>query len=103
MAAHPSLTDHISHIGNLGHWDIIKRGFNPADPNNLTPSEVIDQQLNATARRMIQKGLPKDIYTEVILIKSAKALWERWIKMNVDTNKLQQSKYEMPKMRCTCL
>lgn len=44
-----------SHISNslVALWKIMGHGFNPVDVGNLTPHEVIDQELNATAIHLI--------------------------------------------------
>ena len=37
-------------------WHIIVDGFAPHDPSNLTPREVVDEQLNVSALYLIQKA-----------------------------------------------
>ena len=41
-------------------WRIIKNGFKPVDPDNLSPREVVDKQLNATAKHMLDKAMTKE-------------------------------------------
>lgn len=51
--------------------EIVFKGFNPIDPNNLIPQEVVQDKLNATTGTMIWKGLSKEKATMVLHIKSA--------------------------------
>jgi hypothetical protein len=46
----------ISHMRSscIKLWRIVEEGFKTVNPNNLTRSEVVDSQLNATALHMIQ-------------------------------------------------
>jgi hypothetical protein len=53
-------------------WRIIKEGFKPHDPNNLSRRDVVDDQLNATALHMIHMAVsPKD-RTHIRTLKTAK-------------------------------
>jgi hypothetical protein len=45
-----------SHISSSSAhlWRVIQNGFAPHDPHNLTGREEVDEQLNATAKHLIQ-------------------------------------------------
>jgi hypothetical protein len=48
-----------SHISSSSThlWRVIQNGFAPHDPFNLTRREEVDEQLNATAKHLIQQAM----------------------------------------------
>ena len=73
-------------------WRVIKNGFNPHDPNNLTPSEVVDEQLNATAKHMLQKAMTKESVDHIWSFKTAKEAWDYLVALYEGNTSIQRSK-----------
>ena len=78
-------------------WDVVVHGFNPNDPNNLTPREYYDRQLNATARDKIRSAVHRALHDQVSDLDSAKELWDRIVILQEGTSLIQKSKYESAK------
>jgi hypothetical protein len=50
------MKSHIS-ISSTHLWRVIQNGFAPHDPHNLTGREEVDEQLNATAKHLLQQAI----------------------------------------------
>src|SRR5664279_1300940 len=57
-------------------WRIIKDGFKPLDPNNLTAQEVIDEQLDTTAQYILERAMNEEDVDLVRAFKIAKDAWD---------------------------
>ena len=55
-----AMKSHIS-SSSVQLWRIIKQGFKLSYPNHLSPREVVDEQLKATAKHMLDKAMTKEI------------------------------------------
>ena len=75
-------------------WRIIKEGFKPYNPSNLTRREVVDDQLNATALHMIHLAVsPKD-RAHIRTLKTAKEAWDRLDELFLGNESIQSSKFD---------
>jgi hypothetical protein len=75
-------------------WRIIKEGFKPYDPSNLTRREVVDDQLNATALHMIHLAVsPKD-RAHIRMLKTAKEAWDKLDEVFLGNESIQSSKFD---------
>ena len=77
--------------------EIVCTGFHPHDPNNLTPGEYYDRQLNATACDKIRSVIHLTLHDQVSVIPTAKDLWDRIVILQEGTSLIQKSKYEAAK------
>src|SRR5664279_3242112 len=86
-----------SHISSSCNalWRIILHGFHPCDPNNLTPREDTDSQLNNTALRIIQKALPREHLAHIRSCKTAKEAWNSLNTLFQGNESIQSSKYDI--------
>ena len=75
-------------------WRIIVDGFNPRDPSNLTPREVVDEQLNVSALYIIQKALMTEDLAHIRKFKTAKGAWDYLTNLYVGNESIQTSKHE---------
>ena len=57
-------------------WRIIKHGFKPSDPTNLSPQEVIDEQLDALVHYLIERAMTEEDVDQVHAFKSTKEAWD---------------------------
>jgi alpha-galactosidase len=73
-------------------WRVIKDGFKPHDPKNLTPSEVVDEQLNATAKHMIQKAMTEDSVAHIRALNTAKEAWDYLVDLYDGNTSMKRSK-----------
>lgn len=55
-------------------WWVIANGFKPKDPSSLTPREVVDGQISATALNMLPLDVIKEYSDFVALFKIAKEI-----------------------------
>ena len=79
-------------------WEIIVEGLKkPHEPNNLSPREFYDRQLNASACDKIRSAIHRKLLDQVIDIESAKELWDRIVVLQEGTNLIQKSFYETAK------
>ena len=62
-------------------WRIIERGYYPKDVNNLTSSEIIDEQLNAHAMHMLEKAMVIEGVEHIRSLRNAKEAWDYLLAM----------------------
>ncbi|KAK1670530.1 hypothetical protein QYE76_058689 [Lolium multiflorum] len=75
-------------------WRVIKEGFTPRDPSNLTRRDVVDDQLNATALHMIHMAVtPKD-RAHIRTLKTAKEAWDKLDKLFLGNESIQSSRFD---------
>jgi hypothetical protein len=75
-------------------WRIIKEGYSPRDPRNLTIRDVVDDQLNATAIHMIHMAVtPKD-RAHIRFLKTAKEAWDKLDKLFLVNASIQRSRFD---------
>jgi hypothetical protein len=55
-------------------WEVAIQGYNPLDPNDLSPHDKYNRQLNASARDKIFNGLHRKRNDQVKNIESTKDL-----------------------------
>ena len=58
-------------------WKIVEQGFHPVDPDNLTPREDINSQLNATTLHKIQSEATDEYLPHIQMCKTAKDAWQK--------------------------
>jgi hypothetical protein len=74
-------------------WCVIKEGFKPYDPDNLSRREVVDQ-LNATTLHMIHLAItPKD-QAHIRTCKTAKEARDKINALFVGNTSIQDSKFD---------
>jgi hypothetical protein len=66
-----------SHISSSSThlWRVIKNGFAPHDPLTLFGREEVDEQLNATAKHLIQQALSDTHAAHINNLSTAKEVW----------------------------
>src|SRR5664279_1915944 len=86
-----------SHISSSCNalWRSVLYGFRPYDPRNLTPKEVVECQLNATALNIIQKALPLELLAHIRSCNTAKEAWDSLNILFEGNSSIQQSKYDL--------
>ena len=72
-------------------WKIIRVGFNP---NNLTPREEVDEQLNTTALHIIQQSLTKEYMAHIRKYDTAKQAWDHLTHLFIGNESIQSSKFD---------
>src|SRR5664279_3147800 len=72
-------------------WRVIKDGFKPHDPGNLTPSEIVDEKLNATAKHMLQKAMTEESVDHIRSLKTAKEAWDYLVDLYEGNMSIQRS------------
>jgi hypothetical protein len=77
-----------------GLWEVVVQGYKPLDPNDLSPRDKYNRQLNASAWDKIRKGIHRELHDQVKNIESAKNLWERIIILQEGTSLIQKSNYK---------
>jgi hypothetical protein len=85
-----------SHIHNssIELWRIIKEGYKPHEPKNITQQEVVDDQLNATVLHMIHVSVnPKDC-TRAHYFKTTKEAWDHLLDLFLGNGNIQSSKFD---------
>ena len=75
-------------------WRIVEQGFHLVEPNNLTPREDINSQLNATALHTIQSAATDEYLPHIQMCKTAKDAWQKLDNLFLGNKSIQQSKYE---------
>ena len=73
-------------------WRIIERGYYPKDINNLTSSEIIDEQLNAHAMHMLEKAMVNEGVEHIRSLPNAKEGWDYLLAMYDGNVSMQRSK-----------
>jgi hypothetical protein len=87
------MNSHI-HSSSIELWRIIKEGYKPHEPNNITQQEVVDDQLNATALHMIHASVnPKDC-TRAHSFKTTKEAWDHLLYLFLGNGNIQSSKFD---------
>ena len=101
----PKLTDHSfeqwqylmkSHVQSscIDLWAIIVNGLHVNNPSNLTRREVVDSQLNATAKHMIQLGVGSKNMPHIQHLDTAKECWDTLIDIFVGNESMRRNRYE---------
>src|SRR3954469_13608149 len=57
-------------------WWVILRGHHPEDPSSLSPREEVDEKLNDIACHMLRWAAPDDYQDSIVLLKTAKEIWD---------------------------
>jgi alpha-galactosidase len=73
-------------------WRVIKNGYSLSDPDNLTSSEIIDEQLNASAMHMLEKSMANEGVDHIRSIKTAKEAWDYIVDLYDGNTSMQRSK-----------
>ena len=73
-------------------WVVILNGFNPEDPLSLTPREVVDDQLNASACHMLRKAVFLEYKDSIALLKTTKLICYTLQEMFEEDDNVQQSR-----------
>ena len=101
----PKLTDHSfaqwqylmkSHVQSscIDLWAIIMNGLHVDNPSNLTRREVVDSQLDATAKHMIQLGVGSKNMPHIQHLDTAKECWDTLIDIFVGNESMRRNRYE---------
>ncbi|KAK1647794.1 hypothetical protein QYE76_065599 [Lolium multiflorum] len=72
-------------------WRIIKEGYSPKDPMNLTRREVVDHQLNSIAIDMIHLSITPKERAHIQSLKTAKEAWDELDKLFLGNGDIQCS------------
>jgi len=62
-------------------WRVVEKGYYPKDVENLTSSEVIDQQLDANAMHMLETAMANEGVEHLRALPNAKAAWDYLLAM----------------------
>ena len=73
-------------------WRVFEDGFKPQDPKNLTPQEVIDEQLDAMPKYMLMKVMTDEDVDQVRSFKTAKEAWDFLDTLHEGNSSIQRSK-----------
>ena len=73
-------------------WRIIEKGYYPKDVNNLSSSEIIDEQLNAHAMHMLEKAMVNEGVEHIRSLPNAKEAWDYLLAMYDGNMSMKRSK-----------
>lgn len=73
-------------------WRVVEKGFYPKDLENLTSSEVIDQQLDANAMHMLENAMVNEGVEHIRALPNAKAAWDYILAMYDGNTSMQRSR-----------
>jgi hypothetical protein len=84
-----------SHISSSSThlWRVIRNGFAPQDPLNLTGREEVDEQLNATTKHLLQQAVP-DTHAAHINLSTAKEVWDYLTMLFIGNESIRSSKFD---------
>jgi hypothetical protein len=75
-------------------WRVIQNAFAPHDPLNLTRREEVDEQLNATAKHLIQQAVPDTHTAHINNLSTTKELWDYLTMFFVGNECIWSSKFD---------
>ena len=75
-------------------WRIVVDGFTPYDASNLTPREVVNEQLNVSALYIIQRALTLEDLAHIRPFTTAKEAWDHLAKLYTGNASIQSSKFD---------
>jgi hypothetical protein len=73
---------------------VIQNGFAPHDPLNLTGREEVDEQLNATAKYLLQQAMSGTHTAHINNLSTAKEVWDYLTMLFVGNESIQSSKFD---------
>ena len=85
-----------SHVqsSSIELWSIIVNGLRVVNEDNMTRREVVDSQLDATAKHMIQLGVgPKDM-PHIQHLNTAKECWDTLTDIFVGNESMRRNRYD---------
>jgi hypothetical protein len=84
------------HISNSSThlWRVIQNGFAPHDLLNLTGREEVDEQLNATAKHLLQQAMPDTHAAHINNLSTAKEVWDYLTMLFVGNDSIWSSKFD---------
>ena len=68
-------------ISSIEVWRIIDKGYYPKDEKNLSSSDLIDQQLDATSMHMLERAMVNEGVDHIRSLPNAKAAWDHLLDM----------------------
>jgi hypothetical protein len=85
-----------SHISSSSThlWRVIKNGFAPHDPLLLTGREEVDEQLNATAKHLLQQAVTDTHVAHINNLSTAKEVWDYLTMILVGNESIRSSKFD---------
>jgi hypothetical protein len=85
-----------SHIsGSSTHlWRVIQNGFAPHDPLNLTKRGEVAEQLNATAKHLIQQAMSDTHVAHINNLSTAKEVWDYLTVLFIGNESIRSSKFD---------
>jgi hypothetical protein len=75
-------------------WRVIKNGFAPHDPLNLIGREEVDEQLNATAKHLLQQAVLDTHAAHIKNLSTAKEVWDYLTMLFIGNESIQSSKFD---------
>ena len=85
-----------SHVqsSSIELWTIIENGLKVAIPSNMTRREVVDSQLDATAKHMIQLGVGAKEMPHIQHLKTAKECWDTLTDIFIGNESMRRNRYD---------
>jgi hypothetical protein len=85
-----------SHISSSSThlWRVIQNGFAPHNPLNLTRREEVDEQLNATAKHLLQQAMPDTHAAHINNLCTAKEVWDYLTMLFIGNESIWSSKFD---------
>jgi hypothetical protein len=85
-----------SHISSSSThlWRFIQNCFAPHDPLNLTGREEVDEQLNATAKHLLQQAVPDTHAAHINNLSTAKEVWDYLTMLFIGNESIRSSKFD---------
>jgi hypothetical protein len=80
-------------------WRIIPSGVAPHDMYNLTATEEVEEQLNATAKHLIQQAVSDSHSNHINSLGIAKDVWDYLTMLFIGNKIIKFSKFEKLKSR----
>jgi hypothetical protein len=90
-----------SHISSSSThlWRVIQNGFAPHDPLNLTKREEVDEQLNVTAKHLLQQAMSDTHAAHINNLSTAKEVWDYLTMLFIGNESIRSSKFDELKVK----
>ena len=85
-----------SHVqsSSIELWTMIENGLRVVDRSNMTRREVVDSQLDATAKHMIQLGVGAKDMPHIQHLNTAKECWDTLTDIFIGNESMRRNRYE---------
>ena len=75
-------------------WSIIVNGLKVDNPSNMTRREMVDSQLDATAKHMIQLGVGAKELPHIQHLNTAKECWDTLTEIFIGNESMKRNRYD---------